>query len=140
MVELLQKAAPKAADSGVIFGLENSLSPADNGKLIDLVDHPCVKVYYDPHNMAHYGHGEEAVSGIRLLGRDRICQVHVKNGDALISEPGPVDWPAAFKELNDIDYDGWYVFESSHSGREQMIESTTKNIEFLKMHCRMPSA
>jgi len=49
--------------------------PGDNRKLLELVNHPSVKVYYDIHNMAHYGYAAEAISGIKLLGPDRICQV-----------------------------------------------------------------
>ncbi len=140
VVQMLQRVAPTAEKSGVTIGLENSLSPAHNKKLVDLVDHPAVKVYYDPHNMAHYGYGDQAVPGIKLLGRDRICQMHVKNGKKLIAEPGLVDWPAAFDALNEIQYDGWYVFESSHTSRAQAIEATTKNVKFLRKHCRMPAA
>jgi len=140
VVELLRAAAPRAADAGVVIGLENSLSPADNKKLADLVGHPSVKIYYDLFNMARFGHGAEAVGGVRLLGKERICQVHVKNGDRLIAEPGPIDWKAAFEALNGIGYDGWYVFESTHTSESNVIEATTRNIEFLKQHCRMPEA
>ena len=140
VVQLLRAAAPAAADAGVIIGLENSLSPADNQKLVDLVSHPNVKVYYDLHNMAHYGHAPEVIPGIDLLGKKRICQVHVKNGEKLLSEPGPVDWEKALASLNNIGYDGWYVFESRHSSQQNVIEATTKNIQFLRDHCRMPVA
>jgi len=138
VVQVLQRAAPRAAEAGVMLGLENSLSPADNGKLVDLVGHPCVKVYYDPHNMAHYGHGAEAIPGIRLLGKDRICQVHVKNAERLIAEPGLVDWQAALGALNEIGYEGWYVFESKHTDHAQVVDATVKNIAFLRKSCRMP--
>ena len=111
---------------------------SDNKKLVDLVDHPGVKVYYDPHNMAHYGHAEEAIPGIKLLGKDRICQVHVKNGERLIEAPGLVDWQAAFRALNEIGYEGWYVFESKHTDHAQVVEATAKNIEFLRKNCQMP--
>src|SRR5882672_3781792 len=40
VVTMLRKAAVGAADAGVVLGLENSLSPADNVKLVDLIDHP----------------------------------------------------------------------------------------------------
>jgi len=140
VVEVLQRAAQVAYESGVVLGLENSLSPADNLKLIDLVNHESVKVYYDLYNMAHYGHAEEAVPGIALLGKKRICQVHVKNGENLIEERGPVAWEAAFHELSKIEYDGWYVFESKHTNRNQVIEATTRNIQFMKTHCQMPLA
>ena len=138
VVELLQEAAPKAAEAGVTFGLENSLSPAHNQKLVDLVDHPNVLVYYDPCNMAHYGYEKEAVPGIRLLGKERICQVHVKNGKDLIEQAGPVDWPAAFEALHAIGYEGWYVFESQHADPADVIADTNKNIAFLQEHCKMP--
>ena len=132
VVELLQQAAPAARDAGVILGLENSLSPADNAKLVDLVADPAVKVYYDLDNCEFYRHTGQSVPGIELLGRDRIAQVHVKNEERLIEEPGRVDWRAAFAALKRIGYDSWYVFESRHSSREQMIEATERNIAFIR--------
>jgi len=140
VVANLQAAAKPAADAGVVLGLENSLSPADNRKLVDMVGHPAVRVYYDLHNMATYGHGAEAVPGVKLLGRERIGIVHVKNGDQLIEEPGPIDWPAAFAAFNEIGYDGWYVYESSHKDVAACIADTTRNNKFLAKHIRMPEA
>ncbi len=134
IVSMLQQVAKKAADAGVVIGLENSLSPADNKKLIDLVGHPAVGVYYDPHNMDFYGYGDQAIPGIRLLGKERICMVHVKNGNKLIEEPGPIDWPVAFRDFRNIGYQGWYVYETGHESTEDCIADTTKNNEFLKRH------
>ncbi len=132
IVSMLQKVAKPAADAGVVIGLENSLSPADNRKLVDLVGHPAVGVYYDLHNMDFYGHGKEAIPGIKLLGKDRICMMHVKNGKMLIEEPGPIDWPAAFRSFREIGYAGWYVYETSHDSVEDCIQDTKKNNEFLR--------
>lgn len=140
IVAMLRKTAEVAAGAGVVMGLENSLSPADNKKLVDLVDHPAVGVYYDLHNMAHYGHQDQAIPGIRLLGKQRICMIHVKNGDSLVEEPGMIDWAAAFRSFNEIGYDGWYVYETAHRNTEDCIEDTKKNNAFLKQHVRMPSA
>ena len=138
IVRMLQETARPAADAGVVMGLENSLSPADNKKLVDLVDHPAVQVYYDPYNMVYYGHGEEAIPGVKLLGRQRICAVHVKNGKNLVEEPGLIDWAAAIRALNEIRYDGWYVYETSHDSVQDCIEDTGKNNAFLERHVRMP--
>lgn len=138
IVAMLRKVAPAAADAGVTLGLENSLSPADNARLVDLVGHPAVRVYYDVHNMAHYGHGDQAVTGIRLLGRERICAVHVKNEDKLIEEPGPIDWAAAFHAFAEIGYEGWYVYETRHANIGDCVEDTPKNNAFLQRHARMP--
>jgi sugar phosphate isomerase/epimerase len=138
IVRMLQETAKYAGEAGVVMGLENSLSPADNKKLVDLVDHPAVRVYYDLHNMAHYGHGDQAIPGVTLLGKERICMVHVKNGRKLIEEPGPIDWPAAFCALNAVGYDGWYVYETQHDSMEDCIEDTKKNNAFLQKHVQMP--
>jgi L-ribulose-5-phosphate 3-epimerase len=138
VVTTLRKAATTAADAGVILGLENSLSPADNAKLVDLVGHPAVRVYYDLYNMATFGHGAEAVPGVKLLGRERICAVHVKNGDNLIEQPGPIDWPAAFAAFNEIGYDGWFTYETSHKSVAACLADTVRNNAFLTQHIRMP--
>ncbi len=139
VVENLQKSAPFAADAGVTIGLENSLSPADNCKLVDLVGHPAVRVYYDLYNMGTYGHGPEAVPGVKLLGRERICAVHVKNGNNLIEEPGPIDWAAAFAAFNEIGYDGWFTYETEHKGLAACLADTARNNAFLAKHLRMPA-
>ena len=140
IVTMLQETAPRAADAGVVIGLENSLSPADNRKLIDLVDHPAVGVYYDLHNMAYYGYADQAIPGIKLLGKKRIARVHVKNGKNLLEQPGPIDWAAAFRELNEIQYDGWYIYETTHDNTADCIEDTMKDNAFLRKHVRMPEA
>lgn len=132
VIELFQRLAPVAAASGVVLGWENSLSPAANAKIIDLVGHAAVRVYFDLDNGEFYEHKGEIVPGIRLLGRDRICQVHVKNEDKAIEDPGRIDWRAAFRELKAIGYDRWYVLESRHSGENQVIDSTTRNIRFMR--------
>ena len=135
IVSLLQRVAGRAADAGIVIGLENSLSPADNKKLVDLVNHPAIAVYYDPHNMDFYRHGAQAIPGIQLLGRDRICMVHVKNGSQLIEAPGPIDWPAAFAALRQTGYHGWYVYETGHASTDDAVADTKKNNVFLKRHC-----
>lgn len=140
VVTNLKAVADAAADAGVVLGLENSLSPADNKKLVDLIAHPAVGVYYDLHNMATYGHGADAVPGVKLLGRERICAIHVKNGDKLIEEPGPIDWPAAFAACNEIGYDGWYTYETQHANLAACLADTAKNNQFLAQHIKMPMA
>lgn len=137
-MKLLQGVAQQALDAGVVLGIETSMSPQDHRKFVEMIGSPAVKIYYDVHNMAHYGHAKDAIPGISLIGKDLICQVHVKNEDHLIEEPGAIDWAAAFQAFNEIGYDGWYVFETQHSDRRQMIEATRRNVAFLQKHCKMP--
>ncbi len=133
VVALLQKVSGPAADAGVTIAMETSLAPADDRKLIDLVNRTNVRVYYDLDNVEHFGHTGQAVPGIAVLGR-RIRQVHLKNEDRLLEQPGRVNWAAAVKGLAAIGYTGWFVFETSHSGPEQCVEATGKNIAFVTSH------
>lgn len=132
VVAMLRKVAGAAADAGVTLGMETSLSPADDKKLIDLVAQPSVKVYYDADNVERFGHNGASVPGYEVLGKSCIAQIHVKNEDSLLEERGRVNWTAAFKAIRRIGYQGWLVFESSHSGPEQCIEATKKNIAFIR--------
>jgi sugar phosphate isomerase/epimerase len=136
----LRKAAGTAADAGVVLGLETSLSPTDNVKLVDMIGYPAVRIYYDLYNMASFGHGAEAVAGVKLFGRERICAVHVKNGDKLIEEPGPIDWPAAFDAFNEIGYDGWFTYETAHKNTAACLADTVRNNAFLSKHLHRPIA
>jgi sugar phosphate isomerase/epimerase len=131
-VALLQKVAGAAADAGVTLGMETSLSPAHDKKWIDLVARPSVKVYYDAHNVERFGHTGAAVPGYEVLGKSRIAQIHLKNEAKLLDEPGLVNWTDALKAIRRIGYEGWFCFESDHSGPEQCIEATQKNIAFVR--------
>jgi sugar phosphate isomerase/epimerase len=133
VVALLQKVSGAARDAGVTIGMETSNAPANDRKLIDLVDRPSVRVYYDLDNVERYAHTGEAVPGIALL-KSRIRQVHLKNEDRLLEEPGRVNWGDAVKGLAAIGYTGWLVFETSHSGAQQCIDATQKNMAFVTSH------
>jgi sugar phosphate isomerase/epimerase len=133
VVAMLQRVSGAARDAGVTIGMETSLAPADDRKLIDLVDRPSVRIYYDLDNVERYAHTGEAVPGVAVL-KSRIRQVHLKNDDKLLEQPGRVDWAGAVKALGKIGYGGWFVFESSHSGAQQCIDATQKNIAFVTRH------
>jgi sugar phosphate isomerase/epimerase len=133
VVAMLQRVSGAARDAGVTIGMETSLAPADDRKLIDLVDRATVKLYYDLDNVERYAHTGEAVPGVALL-KSRIRQVHLKNDDKLLEQPGRVDWASAVKALGTIGYAGWFVFESSHAGAQQCIDATQKNIAFVTRH------
>jgi sugar phosphate isomerase/epimerase len=132
VVTMLQKIAGAASNAGVTIGLETSLSPADDAKLVDLVARPSVKVYYDADNVERFGHKDASVPGYAVLGLKRIGQIHVKNEGNLLEEPGRVNWSAAIAEIKKLGYKGWLVFESSHRDAEQCVEATTKNIAFMR--------
>jgi sugar phosphate isomerase/epimerase len=130
VVELLQKMASRADDAGVMFALETSLTPVDELKLLRLVDRPSVRSYYDPKNVEGY-HPGQAIAGIGILGT-HIVEFHLKNEDRLLSQASIVDWASALKAFAEIQYEGWYVFETEHASAGRCIEDTQANIYFVK--------
>ena len=91
-----------------------------------------VQVYYDIGNSTHYGY--DVPSELRLLGNDRICEVHVKDWQSKVfgRQEGEVDVAACAKALREIGYDKWLVLETS--GREGMFEQDTRdNIAFVRL-------
>lgn len=130
IIDLLRRCGARAQAAGVTLAIENSLSPAENAVLCDQVAHPAVRTYYDLDNCEFYGHRAQSVPGIATLGLDRIRQIHAKNEDRLLEQPGRVDWKAAFRALRDIGYAGWVVFETQHATTADCISATERNIAF----------
>jgi hypothetical protein len=80
------------------------------------------------------------ISGIKILGKDRIAAVHVKNHGRLISDNWRVDWVDAFSELTGIQYEGWLTFETDHESHKTCIRETEENIAFIRQHFQPPMA
>jgi sugar phosphate isomerase/epimerase len=128
VVDVLKELAPRAAAAGVSLGLENYLSAEDNLTLLDRVGSPAVQVYYDVRNSADKG--RDPAKELRAL-KGRVCQVHLKNGDRLLSEKGEVDFAACAQALKETDYDGWLVLETA-SPSGSIVEDTKRNIAYIR--------
>ena len=109
VADVLKELAPEAQKSGVVLGLENTISAEDNVRILDRVKSKALSVYYDVGNST--SNGFDVVKEIRWLGKDRICQVHLKDKGYL--GEGKIDFPAVIRALSDIGYSGYAVFETS---------------------------
>jgi L-ribulose-5-phosphate 3-epimerase len=136
VVEALRQIVPRAEDAGVAIGLENTLSAAQNLEIIEEVGSPMVQVYYDIGNSTGYGY--DVPGEIRLLGNDRLCEVHIKDWKRAVYslEEGQVNMTTAAAALAEIGYNKWYVLETS--GRDgKFIEDTRDNVAFVKKTFQM---
>jgi L-ribulose-5-phosphate 3-epimerase len=138
VVEALRQIAPRAHDAGIILGLENTLTARQNLEILERVGSPMVQVYYDVGNSTAYGY--DVPGEIRLLGNDRICEIHIKETLGLddpewglLGGPasGGVDFPPVAAACRDIGYDKWYILETS-GRRDRFEEDTRANIAFVK--------
>ena len=108
-VDLLRELAPVAENAGVVFGLENYLSAADNLKIIDRVGSAAVQVYYDVGNSTDMGY--DIYGEIREL-KGKICEVHAKDGPHMLGH-GRVDFGRVREALDSIGFSGWIQIEAA---------------------------
>lgn len=109
VVAALKRLAPKAEAKGVVLAIENTLPAGDNIRILDRVQSPAVRVYYDVANSHDAGY--PILDEIRRLG-SRIVEVHAKDTKDLYGK-GSIDFPGVRKALEDIGYEGWLVMEGT---------------------------
>jgi L-ribulose-5-phosphate 3-epimerase len=130
VVELLKKLAPVAEDAGITLGLELSLTTDEYVKLLGLVAHPAVRAYWDATGTESMVHNGEGIKGIETIGA-KICQMHLKNGNKLMEEPGLVDWSKAWPAIKKSGFEGWFAFETQHASPEACVEESKKNVAWV---------
>jgi len=136
VVDTLKQIVPRAADAGIVLGLENTITAEQNLAIIERVGSRWLEIYYDVGNST--GNGYDVPGELRLIGSGRLCEVHLKdwNTPLLGSEGGMVDMPAAAAALRDIGFDKWLVLETS--GRDdRFLEDTRSNVAWAKRTFQM---
>jgi L-ribulose-5-phosphate 3-epimerase len=107
--DILKEVAPAAERSGVILGLEDTISARDNVRIMERSKSPAVLTYYDVGNSTKGGFN--VVEEIRWLGGKRICEVHLKDNPHYLGE-GTIDFKGVIDALADICFDGWAQLET----------------------------
>ncbi len=127
VVSRVRDAVPRAEKAGVILGLENTLSARDNLAILDRIKSDAVRIYYDVGNST--GGGYDVPAEIRLM-KDRMCQVHFKDGGNFLGK-GSVNMTKVAEALNDINYGGWVVLETATPTKNRDADFKT-NADFVK--------
>jgi L-ribulose-5-phosphate 3-epimerase len=108
VIRRLKVLAPRAEAAGVVYGIESWLKAPVLERILDAVNSPAVRVYYDVGNMQK--EGEEVGAAIRRLGKERICEVHLKDYDDLYGK-GSMNFPHVRTALDAAGYRGWLGIE-----------------------------
>src|SRR5215813_1033594 len=108
---------PEAEKTGIILGLEDTISARDNARIMERSKSPAVLTYYDVGNSTN--NGFNIIEEIRWLGRERICEVHLKDNPNFLGQ-GKIDFVAVVDALADIGFDKWAQLE---------CDSPTKSVE-----------
>ncbi|MDD4869270.1 MAG: sugar phosphate isomerase/epimerase [Kiritimatiellae bacterium] len=129
VVRRLKVVAPKAEKAGVVLGIESYLSADEHMDIIQRVGSPAVQVYYDVNNSIRQGY--DIYKEIRQLGRQHICEFHMKEKGALLGQ-GLVDYSKVRKAIDDIGYTGWIQIEEAVPKGTTVQESYITNLKFLR--------
>jgi Sugar phosphate isomerases/epimerases len=117
VVERLKMAGAKAAEAGVIIGVETELSAEEQIKLLDDVGSSAIRLYYNFANAIQ--NKRDVAKELRLLGRERICQIHCTNQDGFWLQDDPaVNMPEIKAALDEIGWSGWLVIERSRKAND----------------------
>lgn len=127
--DALRELAPVAQKAGVTLGLENTNSAEDNVRIMERAASPNVQVYYDVGNST--GNGFDVVKEIRWLGKDRICQIHLKDNPDYLGE-GKIPFPAVVQAIRDIGFDGYCNLEADVHPGAAVESDMARNLAFIR--------
>jgi L-ribulose-5-phosphate 3-epimerase len=117
VVKRLKAAASKAEAAGVVIGIETALDASAEVKLLDEINSPAIRSYFNFANALQAG--RDLLQEIRTLGKERICQIHCTNQDGVwLQDDKKLDMPAVKQTLDALGWSGWLVIERSRSAKD----------------------
>jgi L-ribulose-5-phosphate 3-epimerase len=126
--DVLREIAPEAEKAGVILGLEDTISAEDNARIMERSKSAAVLTYYDVGNSTQGGF--DVVKEIRWLGKDRICQFHLKDNPHYLGE-GKIEFPPILKTIEDIGFKGFANLETD-SPSKVIEDDLAKNLRYVR--------
>lgn len=127
VAEALHALSDEASRRGIVIGLENEHAcnvgtGGEAGRLLAAIDHPALKLVWDPANASILGETPYP-DGYSNVPADRIVHVHAKDCRVENHKPiwGPigemdVDWRGQIRALNRDGYTGWFSLETHWTG------------------------
>jgi sugar phosphate isomerase/epimerase len=129
VADALREIAPEAEKAGVILGIEDTLSAEDNVRLMERAKSKSVLVYYDVGNSTQYGY--DVVAEIRWLGKDRICQFHLKDNPHYLGD-GAISFPRVMEAIRDIGFTGAANLETDTHEGSSVEADMRKNLAYVR--------
>jgi L-ribulose-5-phosphate 3-epimerase len=126
--DVLRELGPEAEKAGIFLGLEDTISAENNVRIMDRSRSKAVRVYYDVGNSTN--NGFDVVKEIRWLGKERICQIHLKDNPGYMGE-GTIDFPAVIKAIVDIRFSGFNNLETS-SPSHSVENDMNRNLGYIR--------
>jgi sugar phosphate isomerase/epimerase len=129
VADALGEVAPEAEKAGVILAIEDTISAEDNARIMDRTKSKNVSVYYDIGNSTAAGF--DVVKEIRWLGKDRICQFHLKDNPYYLGE-GNISFPRVIQAIRDIGFTGAANLETDTHAGSTVEADMRKNLAYIR--------
>ena len=126
--DALRDIAPEAEKANVILGLEDTISAEDNVRIMERSRSKNVLVYYDVGNSTEAGF--DVVKEIRWLGKDRICQFHLKDNPDFLGE-GKIQFQPILQAIKDIGFSGYANLETD-ARRDSLDADMQRNLSYIR--------
>ncbi len=133
IVERLKDAGAKAEAAGVVIGIETALDASSEVKLLEDIGSKAVRCYFNFANALQAG--RDLYAEVRILGKERICQIHCTDEDGVLLENNKrLDMHKVKQTLDEIGWSGWLVIERSRDARDarNVKRNFGANARFLK--------
>jgi hexulose-6-phosphate isomerase len=133
VVNILEKVLPLAEKLNIELHLETSLNPIEFTKLLEMIQHPMVKVNYDSGNSASWGYKVE--QEFAAYGK-RIGSIHIKDrvlgGTTVPLGTGHADLKTLFKEMKGINYQRDLILQVARNIPGDEINWAIHNVNYVK--------
>jgi L-ribulose-5-phosphate 3-epimerase len=117
IVTRLKAAGIQAEKAGVVIGIETALPAAEEVKLLDEINSPAIKSYFNFSNAIQ--NKRDLYSELRTLGKNRICQIHCTDTDGVWLQNDPnIDMRKVKHTLDKMGWRGWLVIERSRDAKD----------------------
>jgi len=133
VIERMKVIGKMAVNAGVVIGIETSLDAKGEVQLLKEIDSKGIKIYYNFQNPLVSG--RNLYKELRILGKDRICQIHCTNTDGeTLPNDKKVDMHKVKTVLQEMGWCGWLVVERSRDKNDvhNVKKNYGTNIEYLK--------
>lgn len=133
IVQRLKAAAVQAEKAGVVIGIETALDAAGEVELLKEIGSPAIQSYFNFANALEAG--RDLQQELRILGRDRICQIHCTDKDGVwLQDNTRLDLHKVKQTLDDMGWSGWLVIERSRDAKDprNVVWNFSANTKYLK--------
>lgn len=117
VVSRLKIAGKMAEEAGIVIGIETALDAKGEKKLLQDVNSPAVKSYFNFSNAIK--NGRDLNKELKTLGKKYIVQIHCTDDDGVWLQNDPkIDMKKVKKTLDKIHWSGWLVIERSRDAKD----------------------